>query len=524
MSGSLDDLIRALSDPSVYPHKPQSVRVLQTHISVVFIADDLVYKIKKPVNFGFLDFTTLEKRRFFCQQEVVLNSRFSKDLYLGVVAIYEDPSGVNLLGDGAEIEAAVLMRRVHESQTMQKMLEDERITPEILDRIADRLAYFHSQAATSTEITSFGSSEVIFHNLRENFEQTKPYIGRTIKDRTHEEVSRLAMSFLEAHKGLFQQRMRQGFIRDCHGDLHLDHVVIVDGIMLYDCIEFNDRFRYGDTASDLAFLLMDLDFRGYPAFSERISKRYAASSGDRAILQLLPFYKSYRAFVRGKVLGFTLDEPEVSSQEKESARAMAGDYFRLALAYFKPPPPPALIITSGLMGTGKSYLAKRLGTRLGIEPFRSDEVRKEVHGLPTTEHRLDKYGQGIYRPDATERTYKAILAEARQRLRRRESVILDASFMQFRYRMAARELASGTKATFSLVECVCPDETIRQRVEARRKDNKEPSDATWEIFPDQKARFEPIRVEEQGDHRVWDSTADVDAFLGSLVRDLMYPE
>ena len=369
MSGSLDDLIRALSDPSVYPHKPQSVRVLQTHISVVFIADDLVYKIKKPVNFGFLDFTTLEKRRFFCQQEVVLNSRFSKNLYLGVVAIYEGPSGVNLRGDGEEIEAAVLMRRVHESQTMQKMLEDERITPEILDRIADRLAYFHSQAATNAEITSFGSAEVIYQNLRENFEQTKPYIRRTIKDRTHEEVSRLAMSFLESHKGLFQQRMRQGFIRDCHGDLHLDHVVIVDGIMLYDCIEFNDRFRYGDTASDLAFLLMDLDFRGYPAFSERISKRYAASSGDREVLQLLPFYKSYRAFVRGKVLGFTLDEAEISSEEKESARAMAGDYFRLALSYFKPPPSPALDNHVRSDGDRKELSGKETGEKAGDRPI-----------------------------------------------------------------------------------------------------------------------------------------------------------
>lgn len=520
MSGRLDDLIRALSQPSIYPHNPKSVRVLQTHISVVFIADELVYKIKKPVNFGFLDFTTLGKRRFFCWQEVELNSRFSEGIYLGVAAIYEGPTGVNLRGEGEEIEAAVLMRHVPENRTMLKMLEEERITPEILDRLADRLAYFHSKAETGPEVASFGSTEVINQNLKENFEQTSAYIGRTLDAKTHEEVSQLAVSFLRTHHDLFRERIREGFIRDCHGDLHLDHVVIVDGIMLYDCIEFNDRFRYSDTAADLAFLLMDLDFRGYPAFAQRIAKRYAASSGDHQILRLLPFYKSYRAFVRGKVLGFTLDEPEISDAEKESARQMAGDYFRLALAYFKPPP-PALIIVSGLIGTGKSYLAERLGVRMGIDPLRSDQVRKEIHGMPPTEHQLDKYGQGIYRPDATERTYEALLAEARQRLNRRESVILDASFMRYRHRQAARELASDTSAVFRLLECTCLDEIIRRRLEKRLQDTTNPSDATWDIFPDQKAEFEAIGPEEQQGLRVWDSTTNIDSFLASLVRDVM---
>jgi hypothetical protein len=291
--------------------------------------------------------------------------------------------------------------------------------------------------------------------------------------------------------------------------------------MLYDCIEFNDRFRYGDTAADLAFLLMDLDFRGYPAFSERIANRYAASSGDSQVLRLLPFYKSYRAFVRGKVLGFTVDEPEVSAAEKESARAMSGDYFRLALAYLKPPAPPALVIVSGLMGTGKSYLAERLGIRLGVQPLRSDEVRKSLLGLPPTEHQLDKYGEGIYRPDATERTYEALLAGARQSLNHGKSVILDASFMRYRHRQAARDLASDTNAVFRLVECACPDEIIRRRLETRLQGTKDPSDATWGIFPEQKARFEPIGAEEQHGHRLWDSTTSPDSFLAPLVRELM---
>ena len=329
MTGRLDDLIPTLSDPSIYPHHPDSIQVVQTHISVVFIAGELVYKIKKPLDLGFLDFTTLEKRKYFCQQEVRLNSRFSEGIYLGVEAIHEGPSGINLKGEGAEIEAAVLMRRIPHERLLIGMLHNNQVTPELLDRLADRLAYFHSNAAGGPQITSFGSNHVIYQNLKENFEQTINFIGRTIDAQTHEAVSTLATEFLEKHQSLFRERMERGFIRDCHGDLHLEHVVILDEIMLYDCIEFNDRFRYGDTAADLAFLLMDLDFRGYPAFADRIAGRYAEWSGDREILRLLGFYKSYRAFVRGKVEGFILDEPEVSESERQSAREVAKKYFAL---------------------------------------------------------------------------------------------------------------------------------------------------------------------------------------------------
>ncbi len=522
MTARIDELIRALSDPTIYPHRPRSVQVVQTHISVIFIAGELVYKIKKPLDFGFLNFTTLEKRRYYCNQEVKLNSRFSENIYLKVLSITADEDGPNLDGRGEEIEVAVLMRRIPHERIMINMLEQDQVTPDILNRLADRIAYFHSQAHRGPQITSFGSTEVIYQNLKENFEQTTRYVGLTIDQGAHSEISALAYDFLSTHAHLFRQRMSGGFIRDCHGDLHLDHVVILNGIILYDCIEFNDRFRFGDTAADLGFLLMDLDYRGYPAYARQIAQRYAESSGDHQILKLLGFYKAYRAFVRGKVLGFALDEPEIAEPEKIVAVDEARNYYRLSLACLERPGPPILIVMSGLTGTGKSYLSERLGKRLGIEPLRSDVARKQIQGLSSLEHQLDNYGTGIYTPKSTELTYKALFERARRSLELGESVIIDASFMSFRRRMQAKELAAKERARFMIVECVAPERVIQTRLENRAKDRTEPSDGRWEIFLHQRTDFEPICDDERDYHRSWDSTGELNPFLTSLVRELTF--
>ncbi|MBM3301393.1 MAG: AAA family ATPase [Deltaproteobacteria bacterium] len=288
-----------------------------------------------------------------------------------------------------------------------------------------------------------------------------------------------------------------------------------------DCIEFNDRFRYCDTASDMGFLLMDLDFQGYPGLGRRVAGRYAQSSGDEDILKLLGFYKSYRAFVRGKVIGFTLDEEEVSQEEKESAARTAGDYFRLSVASLRPPPHPALIITAGLTGTGKSYLAMRLGKRLGTEPVRSDVVRKEIMGEVGLEHRLDKYGEGIYTPRATDLTYRALLDRARRSLEGGASVILDASFARLEHRMQAREAAAEAGARFRLVLCTAPDEVVRRRLGDRITLREDPSDGRWEIFVEQKKRFDPLGPRERDHAWTWDSTTSIASFLAGFVRSLL---
>lgn len=522
MTTSLDSLIHTLSDPTIYPGSPESLQIIQTHISVIFIAGEFVYKIKKPCDFGFLDFTTLEKRRYFCSQEVKLNSRFSENIYLGVKKICDDGAKLNFDGKGKEIEVAVWMRRIPHDRIMLGMLDHDEITPDILDRLADRIAYFHSRADTGPAIASFGSAEVISQNLKENFDQTISYIGRTLDQATHAEISLLAHDFLKTQADLFRERMLRGFIRDCHGDLHLDHVVILNGIMLFDCIEFNDRFRFGDTAADLGFLLMDLDYRGYPSYSRRIAEEYASVSGDYQVLNLLGFYKAYRAFVRGKVLSFALSEPEIGESEKDVITRDAIAYFRLSHACLRSPSSPILIITLGLTGTGKSHLAVRLGERLGVEPLRSDIFRKRLFGLSALSHQLDNYGAGIYTPKTTELIYKALFEKTGSALDRGESVIIDASFICRRHRMQAKDLASRKSARFMIVECVAPASVVKERLERRAMLSNEPSDGRWETFISQQADFEPIRDDERNYLRLWNSTEDLNPFLTSLVRESMF--
>lgn len=520
----LDRLIRAMSNPHIYPHGPESVQVIHTHISVVFVAGDLVYKVKKPVDFGFLDFTTLEKRRLFCEQEVRLNSRFSEGIYLGVAGIFDGPSGINLTSEGKEIETAVLMRRIPETLTLIRMLEDDRVTLEIFDRIADRIAELHAESPSGPQIAVHGSFEVIRQNVKENFDQTEGFIDRTIDRATYDAIRTGSLEFMESNRSLFQRRVSDGFVRDCHGDLHLDHVIVMNGIFLVDCIEFNDRFRFSDTASDLGFLLMDLDFHGFPAYGARVARRYAQSAGDPHVLDLLGFYKSYRAFVRGKVFGFALDEPEVPVEKREAAAQTAGDYFKLSLACLKPAPPPVLVVMSGLTGTGKSYLAARLGKRLGAVTFRSDVIRKEIHGILATEHRLDKYGEGIYSTNATGRTYRVLLDRARTALERRESVVLDASFMNAKDRAEALGVAERARSRYFIVECTCSDEVAAARLTERRSERDEPSDGRLEIFAEQKMCFEPIRPNESPFLRRWDSSTDPNAFLKAFIREVTAPE
>jgi uncharacterized protein len=523
MSTQLDRLIEALSDPRKYPHAPESVRVVQTHISVVFLAGDLVYKVKKPVDFGFLDFSTLDKRKYFCRQELLLNSRFSEGLYIDVVPVHEGPAGINLKGEGKEIDAAVLMRRVPEEALLNRMLEDDLVSVDLLDRLADRIAVIHSKAPTSLHIAHHGTFEIVRQNLKENFEQTYRHTGRTVDPFTRQRVFNLAMDFLHTHKKLLHDRVSGGHIRDCHGDLHLDHVIVIDSIFLYDCIEFNERFRFCDTASDLSFLLMDLDFQGFPAFSHRISHRYVETSGDREALRLLGFYKSYRAYVRGKVAGFAIDEPEVIEPEKMAVRESARHYFELALAYLEAPPPPALIITAGLMGSGKSFLAESLAKRLGVAPLRADTMRKEIHHIPPLQHEFEQYGQGLYSPESTAKTYQALLEAAGERLHRGEPVILDASFIRHEHRNLALRVAQKAHARFRILHCDCPEAEAKDRLVKRIAKTGEPSDGRWELYHQQRAAFEPPDPTENEHLLSWESTTSLHPFLRQLVRELMRP-
>jgi len=329
----LSALLQALSTPKAYPHSPQEVELVQTQISVVFLAGDYVYKVKKPVDFGFLDFTTLDKRRFYCQQEVTLNKRLCPDTYLGVVAITQDEDSFSVGGNGTAVEYAVKMRALPQQRMMDNLLRSNQVTPEMMERVAERLAEFHRQAEISEQLATIGGLDTVTQNTEENFVQTEDYVNRTITPEQYEKLKNYNYRFLKDNAELFARRVREGRIRDCHGDLHAAHICFGNGLCIYDCIEFNDRFRYIDVASEVAFLAMDLDFHGRPDLSKHFVDAYVKASGDEELPTLLDFYKCYRAYVRGKVEGFKLDDPHISDEEKTRTLAIARRYFELAESY-----------------------------------------------------------------------------------------------------------------------------------------------------------------------------------------------
>ena len=326
-------LVQALLKPETYPHHPQKVELAQTQMSFLFLTGDYVYKVKKPVDLGYLDYTTLEKRLFFCRQEIELNRRLCPDVYLEVVPIVSSRGQMSLGGEGKVTEYAVKMRQLPGEQMMDRLLPQDLVTEDMVVRIAEKLAAFHDKARTSPDISAYGKLDAIMVNTEENFAQTEKYIGASITAQKYHRIKVYTDNFTESNKSLFDKRVKDGRIRDCHGDLHAAHVCISNGIYIYDCIEFNDRFRYGDVASEVAFLAMDLDRFQRADLSQAFVNAYVRLSRDKELPQLLNFYKCYRAYVRGKVASFMLDDPHIPEEEKTSALAAARRYFELAESY-----------------------------------------------------------------------------------------------------------------------------------------------------------------------------------------------
>jgi len=330
----MSSLIEDLLHPDALPEKTQSVSLVQTHISMVFVADNYVYKIKKPVDFGFLDFRTLEKRAYYCLQEVALNRRLAKDIYVDVLPVRFDGTRHSLRVKAGEIvDHAVKMKRIPEEQLMKSVFERGELTEAHLQRVASVLARFHTHARTSPEIAAYGDAKNFKVNTDENFRQVEKYVGSAVERPVFEALREWTEGFYRANQSLFSQRVAAGRVRDCHGDLHMEHVCLTESLQIIDCIEFNDRFRYSDTIADIAFLLMDLDYHGGEHFSHFLWQGYKREAGEKDVEPLLDFYKVYRAFVRGKVNSFRLDDAHIGAGEKAEAAARAKKYFELAFSY-----------------------------------------------------------------------------------------------------------------------------------------------------------------------------------------------
>lgn len=333
MTLDTSSLKRALLDPKIYPDQPRVVEFIETHISLLFLTGNHVYKVKKPVNFGFLDFTSLEKRKLFCDEEVRLNRRLSPDIYLGVVRITREGSRILLDGRGEWVECAVKMKQIPDEFLMDKLLERRRVTPKMMEVVSEKLAKFYFTAETSDVIKGFARPERLKQDTDENFEQTEKYIDLTIPRGVYEEIKKRTNEFIKAKEEVFRRRIASDRIRDCHGDLRLEHIFWRDGLSIFDCIEFNERFRYTDVAADIAFLAMDLDYHGRQDLGEHLIRAFIGESGDHELMEVLDFYKCYRAYVRGKVESFRLDDPNIPEKQRAEALKRAQKYFDLAHYY-----------------------------------------------------------------------------------------------------------------------------------------------------------------------------------------------
>lgn len=482
----LPQLIEALSDPVVYaPEQVGAVEVRQTHISAVFLAGRHVYKIKKPVRLDFLDFSTLEKRRHFCEEEVRLNRRLAPQVYLGVVPVARTAQGIRLGGSGDVVEWAVKMLRLPDAATFLERLRKGDVDASLTETLARRIASFHQSAETNERIAGFGRFENVAKTIMDIFDEAAPRVGVTVSTAVFGEVKRLTEQTLAQLRPLIETRAARGVPRDCHGDLHLDHVYVFPDetppgdLVIIDCIEFNERLRSIDPVADMAFCVMDFAFHGRRELARSFAEAYFRATGDDEGRALLPLYTAYRATVRGMVEGIVLGEKEVPQAESAQALEKARAHWLLALAELAAPGrKPCLLLVGGLPGTGKSTLAQGLSQQAGFEVIRSDVVRKELAGIRMDEKTPPHLRETIYTPAWTERTYAECLRRAEQLWWEGKRVIVDATFHTEAQRRPFLEAAVRWGVPGGMLVCQADTEILRQRLASRKHDV---SDADWSV-------------------------------------------
>lgn len=509
----------ALLSPQAFPAAVASkVELIATHISWVFLLERDVYKVKRPVDLGFLDFRTLEKRRLACEAEVELNRRLAPTVYLGVVPIGRSSDGqFHVDGPGEVVDWAVHMRRLSDADRADNLLREGKLSLARLDEIAQRLAHFHNQAAGGPHIASFGAPEQIAQNVSENFAQTRRTVERFLSGRQAAELENWQRSYLQDHAGLFRERLEGGYVRDGHGDLRLEHVYVeASGITILDCIEFNDRFRYADVGADVAFLSMDLEASDRVDLAELLLARYARHANDFDIYGLVDFYESYRAFVRAKVASFTAADETVDYPTRERAWQKARHYALLALSAKRTPiVAPIVVAIGGLIASGKSTLAERMASMLAAPIVDTDRIRKHMAGRLPLGRMTEPLFEGVYSEAASERVYDELCRRARSVLRSGRPIVVEASFRTAAERQKIRALARECKVPFHFLECRAPAMVCKSRL-AQRAKGVSVSDGRLEIFDAFAASYEAVTELDASEHFVVDTTRDFELTLDEL--------
>ncbi len=495
------DLIKNLQNINLYNHRVSGFEIVETHISWILLTGEYAYKIKKPVDFEFVNFTSLEKRCYYCYEELRLNRRLAPNLYLDVCAITGSVEQPVIGGTGPAIEYMVKMKQFEQRNLLSNLVKQKEISYQQIDSLATTVAVFHQQIESAGRELTYGNPEQIYRWVEQNFQQIRPFLQTNMQ---LEQLHRLQEWTLERYSNLEEMldlRKRRAFIRECHGDLHLGNIALIDGeLVVFDGIEFNNELRWIDVMSEIAFLMMDLSDKDEPAMANSFLDQYLTVTGDYDGLSILPFYLVYRALVRAKIDLLTSSGESITQHHTHSVTGDYQSYVDLALNYTRPPP-AALYITHGLAGSGKSTLARTFAQELGAVRIRSDVERKRMFGLAAGQRTDAGLGTGIYSADATRATYTKLSRLGEKVLKAGYSVIIDAGFLQQWQRHIFQRLAQQLNVRFVIINLQAPLEVLRKRVRDRWHKRKDPSEASLEVLESQIINHQPLTAGEL-DHSI----------------------